>query len=52
MLNNKWTGYLVAGTSVLGLSLVLKVLGDHVNPTTVSLALLLNVLFIATRWGS
>ncbi len=50
--DGKWTGYLVAGSSVGALTLLLKLLGDHVNPTTVSLALLLNVLFIATRWGS
>ena len=48
----KWTGYLVAALSVAAVTLLLKVLGDHVNATTVSLALLLNVLFIATRWGS
>jgi len=38
--------------SVLALTLVLKIVGDHLNAATVSLALLLNVLFIATRWGS
>jgi two-component system sensor histidine kinase KdpD len=48
----KWTGYLVAVLSVSGVTLLLKLLGGHVNATTVSLALLLNVLFIATRWGS
>ena len=48
----KWTGYLVAALSVGALTLLLKLLGDHVNATTVSLCLLLNVLFIATRWGS
>ena len=48
----KWTGYLVAALSVGALTLFLKLLGDHVNATTVSLFLLLNVLFIATRWGS
>jgi len=48
----KWTGYLLAVLSVGALTLVLKLLGGHVNATTVSLALLLNVLFIATRWGS
>lgn len=50
--DRKWTGYLVAGLSVGALTLILKLLGGHVNATTVSLALLLNVLFIATRWGS
>jgi two-component system sensor histidine kinase KdpD len=44
--------YVVAALSVVATTLVLKVLGDHVNAATVSLALLLNVLFIATRWGS
>jgi K+-sensing histidine kinase KdpD len=48
----KWTGYAVAVSSVGALTLLLKLLGDHVNATTVSLALLLNVLFIATRWSS
>jgi two-component system sensor histidine kinase KdpD len=37
---------------VFVLTLVLKLLGNHINAATVSLALLLNVLFIATRWGS
>jgi K+-sensing histidine kinase KdpD len=48
----KWTGYVTVVLSVGAVTLVLKLLGDHVNATTVSLALLLNVLFIATRWGS
>jgi K+-sensing histidine kinase KdpD len=52
MLDQKWAGYFVAALSVGATTLVLKVLGDHVNAATVSLALLLNVLFIATRWGS
>jgi K+-sensing histidine kinase KdpD len=42
----------VAVVSVGLLTLVLKIIGDHVNAATVSLALLLNVLFVATRWGS
>lgn len=45
-------GYVVAALSVAALTLVLKLLGGHVNATTVSLALLLNVLLIAIRWGS
>ncbi len=48
----KWTGYAVAALSVAVLTLVLKLLGDHVNATTVSLVLLLNVLLIAIRWRS
>ena len=46
------TGYLVAVFSVALLTAVLKLLGGHVNATTVALALLLNILFIATRWAS
>lgn len=30
----------------------LKLVGGHVNPTTAALALLLVVLFVATRWGA
>ena len=50
--DHKWSGYVVAALSVGLLTLVLKIIGSHVNAATVSLALLLNVLFIATRWGS
>ena len=45
-------GYVVAALSVGLLTLVLKLFGGHINAATVSLALLLNILFIATRWGS
>jgi two-component system sensor histidine kinase KdpD len=41
-----------AALSVGVLTLLLKTVGAHVNAATVSVALLLNVLFIATRWGS
>ncbi len=43
---------MVAAVSVGALTLLLKTVGAHVNAATVSLALLLTVLFIATRWGS
>ena len=52
VLDHKWAGYVVAVLSVFGLTLILKVVDGHINAATVSLALLLNVLFIATRWGS
>ena len=52
ILDQRWVGYAVAALSVSILTLVLKLVGSHVNAATVSLALLLNVLFIATRWGS
>ena len=51
-LDQKWAGYFVAVLSVGALTLVLKIVGAHINAATVSLALLLNVLFIATRFGS
>src|SRR5690349_16312496 len=51
-LDQKWAGYLIAVVSVGALMLVLKIVGAHINAATVSLALLLNVLFVATRWGS
>lgn len=50
--DKKWLGYVVAAISVSLTTAVLKPLGSHINSTTVALALLLNVLFIATRWGS
>src|ERR1043165_6860189 len=50
--SERWAGYVVAVLSVGALTLFLKIIGAHVNAATVSLALLLNVLFIATRWGS
>jgi K+-sensing histidine kinase KdpD len=52
VLDHKWAGYVVGGLSVSALTLLLKLIGTHVNAATVSLVLLLNVLFIATRWGS
>jgi len=52
LLDHKWAGYVAAALSVGVLTLLLKIVGAHVNATTVSLALLLSVLFIATRWGS
>jgi K+-sensing histidine kinase KdpD len=51
-LDQRWAGYVVGALSVGVLTLLLKIIGTHVNAATVSLALLLNVLFIATRWGS
>src|ERR1044072_2993979 len=52
VLGQKWAGYVAAALSVGLLTLLLKTVGAHVNAATVSLALLLTVLFIATRWGS
>jgi K+-sensing histidine kinase KdpD len=45
-------GYLLAAAVVAGLTAALKLLGGNVNSTTVALALLLAVLFIAARMES
>lgn len=52
ILDRPWSGYLAGALSIGALTLFLKLLGTHINATTVALALLLTVLFIATRWGS
>jgi K+-sensing histidine kinase KdpD len=48
----RWTGYAAAILAITALTATLKLLSSHVNSTTVALALLLAVLFIAARWGS
>jgi K+-sensing histidine kinase KdpD len=45
-------GYIVAVVVIASATAVLKIFGGHVNPTTVALAFLLIVLFMATGWGS
>ena len=52
ILDRPWSGYLAGALSIAALILFLKLLGTHINATTVALALLLTILFIATRWGS
>src|SRR5215218_5676077 len=52
VLDQNWAGYVAAALSIGALTLLLNTVGAHVNAATVSLALLLNVLFVATRWGS
>jgi two-component system sensor histidine kinase KdpD len=47
-----WTGYAVAAAGIAAVTAVLKLFIGHVNATTVALALLLVVLFVATRWGA
>jgi K+-sensing histidine kinase KdpD len=46
------TGYVVAVVVIAAATAGLKVFGSQVNHTTVALALLLAVLFVATAWGS
>lgn len=45
-------GYLAAVISIVALTGLLKLFGDHINSTTVALCLLIVVLLIATGWGS
>ena len=45
-------GYLVAVIVVAAATAVLRAFGGHINPTTVALAFLLTVLFVAAAWGS
>src|SRR3989442_5553277 len=46
------TGYLVAVLGIAVVTAALKLFGDGINSTTVALALLSVVLFVATVWGS
>ena len=48
----RWAGYLAALLGTAFVTGALKLFGSHVNSTTVALALLLVVLFVATGWGS
>jgi two-component system sensor histidine kinase KdpD len=50
--DKRWAGYVAAVVGIGTVSGVLKLFGGHVNSTTVALALLLVVLFVATGWGS
>lgn len=51
MVRKKFLGYIVAVIVIAAATAVLKVFGDHINPTTVALAFLLIVVFLATAWG-
>ena len=47
-----WFGYCAALIGTAAGFGVLKLLGERINPTTVALAFLLVILFVATLWGS
>ena len=47
-----WFGYCAALIGIAAGTSVLKLLGEQINPTTVALAFLLLILFVATAWGS
>lgn len=52
LFEKKWIGYSLAVFGVAAVTGALKLFGNHINSTTVALALLLTILFIATGWGS
>ena len=52
MSEKKWLGYFIAVFCIAAVTAVLKLFGGHINSTTVALALLLVVLFVATGWGA
>jgi K+-sensing histidine kinase KdpD len=49
---SSWFGFAVAIVAVGVTTATLKLLGPHINPTTVALAFLLVTLFVARAWGS
>lgn len=49
--HKRFLGYIVAVIVIGAATAVLKIFGGHINPTTVALAFLLIVLFLATAWG-
>ena len=51
MVRKNLLGYIVAVIVIAAATIVLRVFGDHINPTTVALAFLLIVVFLATAWG-
>lgn len=48
----KWIGYAAALAGIAAVTGLLNLFGEHINPTTVALAFLLTILFVATAWGS
>src|SRR5262245_38233554 len=51
-LQNREAGYILAVSSVAGVTAALAPFHEQINSTTVAFSLLLVVLFIATGWGS
>jgi len=51
-LNQPALGWAAAIGGIGAATLGLKLLGEHINPTTVALAFLLIIIFVATAWGS
>jgi K+-sensing histidine kinase KdpD len=51
-LDSKIWGYLVAVIGIAAVTTLLRLAGPAINPTTVALAMLLIVLFVAAAWGA
>ena len=49
---SNWFGFAVSIVAIVLTTAALKLLGPHINPTTVALAFLLLILFVARAWGS
>ena len=52
LFNKPLVGYCAAISAILAATGLLKLFGEHINATTVALAFLLIILFVATAWGS
>jgi phosphoserine phosphatase RsbU/P len=51
ILKSKWAGYLAGVLGIAVVTAICMALRSHANDTTVALAMLLVVLFVATAWG-
>jgi K+-sensing histidine kinase KdpD len=51
-LKSKQAGYVIAVLGIFAVTFALRLAGEHINATTVALAMLLVVLFVATAWGA
>lgn len=52
VLQKSWAGYAFAMIGIAAVTAVLRLLGEGINSTTVALAMLLVVLFVAAGWGA
>ena len=50
--NARQAGYVVAVAGIGAVTFALRLVGESINSTTVALAMLLVVLFVAARWGA
>jgi K+-sensing histidine kinase KdpD len=50
--NSRQAGYIFAVAGIAAVTIGLRLLGESINSTTVALALLLVVLFVAAQWGA